>query len=330
MKVAFFSARDYDIAYFDGNRSPHQFTFIKEKLDPVTVFLAKGMDAVCIAATDLADNAVIAAINKLEIRFMMVRSSSLDKVDTNAADKAGIVIKYLPGYSPQAIAEHAVALLLALNRNVHLAYERIMKGNFSIEGLMGFNLRDKTVGIVGLGRIGQVFANIMKGFGCHIIVNDTKQNVNITHSDMQFVSLPKLLQSSDIISLHCSLNDTSGAILNTQTLQLIKPGTFLINTARGKLVDTKAVLEGLNNGILGAYGADVYAQEHHFFNQTFESVNDLNDPDLRALIQHPRVLLTARQAYFAREAMKQMTRTVIKELTYQESLSGSSTDRLMI
>ena len=330
MKVAFFSAHAYDIAYFEGNQSSHQFTFIKEKLDPVTARHAEGMDAICIAATDMADEAVMTELNKMGIRLIMVRASGLDNVDAHAADKAGVVLKYLPGYSPQAIAEHTAALLLALNRNIHLAHERVCKGDFSIEGLMGFNLCNKTVGIVGIGRIGYAFAGIMKGFGCHILVSDTKQHVNITHNDMQLVSLSDLLRKSDIISLHCSLNDTSKAIINAQALRLVKPGAFLINTARGKLVDTNAVLEALDKGFLGAYGADVYAHESSFFYQTFKSAAEVNDPVLQALIRHPRVLLTAHQAFFTREAMQQMTRTVINELTYHENLTSGSADRLMI
>jgi D-lactate dehydrogenase len=330
MKVAFFSARPYDIEYFEDKRSPHQFTFIMEKLDPVTVKLAGNHEAICISSLDIADEPVLNSLCDMKINFIIVRASGIDNVDMAAAYHNDITVKWLPGYSPRAIAEHAVTLLLTLNRKIHIASERIRNGNFSIDDLMGFNLYDKTVGIVGKGRIGNAFAEIMKGFGCHILVNDTKQNINIIHDGLQIVSLSELLQQSDIISLHCSLDDSSKAMINTQTLQLVKPGAVLINTARGKLVDTKAVLEALDKGPLGAYAADVYENESMFFHQAFKFLDEIPDPVLKTLIQHPRVLLTAHQAFFTREAMQQMARTVINELTYQESLTGGLSDRLMI
>lgn len=330
MKVAFFSARPYDIEYFEDKQSPHQFTFIMEKLDPVTVKLAENHEAICISSLDTADERVLHALCNMKINFIIVRASGIDNIDMAAAYHNDITVNWLPGYSPRAIAEHAVALLLTLNRKIHIASERIKNGNFSIDDLMGFNLYDKTVGIVGKGRIGNAFAEIMKGFGCHILVNDTKQNINIIHDGLQIVSLSELLQQSDIISLHCSLDDSSKAMINTQTLQLVKPGAVLINTARGKLVDTKAVLEALDNGLLSAYGADVYEHESDFFYETFKSLADVNDPVLRRLIQHPHMLLTAHQAFFTKEAMQQMARTVINELTYHESLTGGLSDRLII
>jgi len=329
MRVTFYSAHAYDIAYFEGNQSYHQFSFVKERLDLATARYAEGMDAICIASTDVADKAVITMLNKLRIGLIIVRSSGLDNIDTNAADNAGIALKCLPGYSPQAIAEHAAALLLTLNRNIHLARERVLKGDFSIEGLMGFNLYNKTVGIVGIGRVGYAFSRIMKGFGCRILGFDTKQNLS-AYDDIQLVSFVDLLQGSDIISLHCSLNDTSKSIINAQALELIKPGALLINVAQGKLVDTKAVLTALNKGTLGAYVTDVYEDESNFFYQTFQSIEKLTDPLLKMLIQHPNVLLTSHQAFFTKEAMQQMTCTIINELTYYESLTGGLADRLII
>lgn len=329
MRVTFYSTHAYDIAYFEGNQSYHQFSFVKERLGLATARYAEGMDAICIASTDVADKAVITMLNKLRIGLIIVRSSGLDNIDTNAADNAGIALKCLPGYSPQAIAEHAAALLLTLNRNIHLARERVLKGDFSIEGLMGFNLYNKTVGIVGVGRVGYAFSRIMKGFGCRILGFDTKQNLS-AYDDIQLVSFVDLLQGSDIISLHCSLNDTSKSIINAQALELIKPGALLINVAQGKLVDTKAVLTALNKGTLGAYVTDVYEDESNFFYQTFQSIEKLTDPLLKMLIQHPNVLLTSHQAFFTKEAMQQMTCTIINELTYYESLTGGLADRLII
>ncbi|TAN00958.1 MAG: 2-hydroxyacid dehydrogenase [Chitinophagaceae bacterium] len=330
MKVAFFSARSYDTAYFQNNTSPHQFTFIKEKLDAITVKFAESHDAICISAQDIADEPVLKELLSMELNFIVVRASGTDNVDMGMAFNNDITVKWLPGFSPRAIAEHAAALLLALNRKILIASERVKHADFSIEGLMGFNLYQKTVGIIGSGRVGSAFAEIMRGFGCQILINDTKKNINMLHNGIHVVNLSELLQQSDIISLHCSLNDTSEAIINTRTLQSVKPGTILINTARGKLVDTIAVLEALDKGLLGAYGTDVYEHENNFFYQTFESMDDVDDPVLKELIKHPSVLLTSHQAFFTKEAMRQMAQTVINDLTYQENLTGGLSDRLMI
>lgn len=331
MKVAFFNTRPYDIQYFGENPTPHQFTFIKERLNEVTIQLAKDHHAICISAQDIIDEAILQTLHALNIDFIIVRASGTDNVDMIAAYHHDVTVKSLPGYSPRAIAEHAVALLLALNRKIHIASERVRNGNFSIEGLMGFNLYGKTAGIVGIGRVGKAFAEIMRGFGCKVLAYDTDQKINhVVSNDVVLVSLPELLNKSDIISLHCSLNDSSEAIINTKALRLMKLGAVLINTARGKLVDTEALLDALDKGLLNAYGADVYERESTFFYETHKSLAEVNDRVLRTLIQHPQVLLTAHQAFFTKEAMQQMVRTLINELTYQESLTGGLSDKLMI
>lgn len=330
MRVAFYSTRFYDIEYFQPVQSSHHFTFIKEIFDATTVQLAKDHDAVCISASDLADKALIEELRLLKIGLIMVRSSTLDNVDTHAAHHANITIKFLPGYSPQAIAEFTAALLLGLNRKTHLAFEKTHTGNFSVKGLMGYNLHKKAVGIIGMGRIGQAFAGIMKGFDCRILANDLKKSAIPVPGNMQYVTLSYLLEHADIISLHCSLDEANTYMINKEALEKIKPGAILINTARGKLVDSKAILEALKKGSLGGYAADVYENESKIFYHTFNSVDEIDDPVLKELIQQPNVLLTAHQAYLTKEAMYQIARTTIHELTYYESLHDESASRLMI
>lgn len=331
MEVAFFSARPYEISYFEAARTHHKMRYITEKLNTDTVRLARNADVVCVSPIDDLNETTIASLHDIQIKLIMIRASGMDNVDTNAADKFGIEVKCLPGYAPRAIAEHAAALLLCLNRKIHLAFDRVSKGNFSIDGLMGFNLFNKSVGIIGMGRVGVAFAGIMKGFGCNILATDMNPSAQMTYKkDVQFVSFSDLLQKSDIISLHCTLDNASEHMINEKALEKIKPGAFLINTARGKLVDTKAVLHALDRGTLGAYGADVYEQESTFFYQTFRSLDEIDDPVLRSLVSHPHALITSHQAFLTQEAMRQMASTLIKELTYYEGLGSGLADRLMI
>lgn len=330
MKVAFFSTRPYDQEYFEGIRSPHDFTFITETLDRATAHRADKAEAVCLSTTDQADEAVIKILDSLGIRLIMVRASGLDNVDTEAAYKTGIAVRYLPGYSPRAIAEHAATLLLSLNRKIRLSHERMLSGDFTLDGLIGMNLYHKTVGIVGIGRVGQAFASIMKGFGCRILACDIDQNKDYTQNEMKLVSLRELLSGSEVVSLHCSLNDSNEEIINRQSLQQIKPGAVLINTARGRLVANEAILEALDNGLLSGYGADVYTGENPVFYRKFPSLEAAGDPLLTALLKHPRVLLTPHQAFFTREAMQQIARTVVNELTYFESMAKGMGNQLMI
>lgn len=330
MKVAFYSTCPYDIEYFQHTQSSHHFTFIKKILDESTMELAVGHDAICISPSDVVDRSIVKVLISLKIGLILVRSSSLDNIDTYATDYASITVKYLPGYSPQAVAEYAAALLISLNRKTHLAFQRMHTGNFSIEGLMGYNLNRKTIGIIGMGRIGFAFSNIMKGFGCYILANDLRKNIISPSEDVHYVALSHLLEQSDIISLHCTVNDTSKNIINEETLKKMKPGAVLINTSRGKLVDSQAVLKALKEGALGAYGADVYEHGNKIFNHTFKSAEEIDDPVLKELIQQPNVLLTFHQAFLTKEALQQVVRTVINELTYYEGLKDGSATHLMV
>ncbi|GAA4312461.1 NAD(P)-dependent oxidoreductase [Compostibacter hankyongensis] len=328
MKVVFFNAFSYDRSCFDCG-SGHEFIFVRERLDEVSAGKTAGSEAVCVSPDDILNDAVLKKLSAMQVKLVMVRSSGFDNVDFKAAAEYGLTVKWLPGYSPHAIAEHAAALLLALNRKVHLAFERVKKGDFSIEGLLGFNLYGKTAGIIGMGRIGCVLSEIMKGFGCTVLAHDAERKTVSGGPDVRYVSLRELLEQSDIISLHCSLNGSTDRMINEVTLRSVKTGTLLINTARGRLVDTRAVLEALKTGRLGGYGADVYEHENMLSHHPSQTLDEIGDPLLKELINTPGVLLTPHQAFLTRESMNQLSHTIINELTFYEGVHRG-TGRLII
>lgn len=321
MKVAFYSAEDYVQKAFEANESVHSFHFIRERLDEETANLAAGFDALCVSPHDHVNERTLKILVKQNIALIIVRSSGFDNVNFKVAEKYKIPVKWLPGFAPHAIAEHAVALLLTLNRKIHLTYEKIMQGDFMIRGQMGFNLQGKTIGVIGMGRIGFTFAKIMLGFGCKVIAFDESKKNDYIHPGIVYVSLKELLQQSHIISMHCNLNEANTRIINQDTLKDVRPGAVIVNTARGKLVDTKAILEALKKDKLGGYAADVYESEQDIFHKKFSSLNKIKDPLLKELIRNPKVLFTPHQAFYTREAMKQMVQTVVNELTYFEGLN---------
>lgn len=320
MQVAFFDTHAYDMPYYKDSPSGHRFTFIEAGLSLDTVPLARGHEAVCVSIYDRLEESVLEALAALDVKLAVVRSSGVELVDFEAAKKHKITVKWLPGYSPEAIAEHAVALILTLNRKIHLVWQRVCQGDFSIQWPAGFNLYRKTIGIIGMGRVGYAFARIMKGFGCRLLAHDVQEFENLAAEGIEYTSLEDLLKRSDIISLHATLNHSNACIINRNTLQLMKPGAILINTARGGLVDTTAVLTSLKNRQLDAYGADVYEKESGIFSHTFKSIEQAGDPLLKELTLQPNVLLTAHQAFFTKEALHQMARTIINELTFYEEL----------
>jgi D-lactate dehydrogenase len=237
----------------------------------------------------------------------------------------------LPGFAPHAIAVHALALLLALNRKIPQTLGRVSQGDFTTDGLMGFNLHEKTIGIIGLGRIGSTFARIMLGFGCRIIAFDPLKRTDSTIEDIMFLSLKELFKQSDIISLHCDQNELSSGIVSWKALKTVKPNLILINTARGKLVDTAAVLDALKEHKISGYGADVYENDEAVFLHKFGSIEKIKDPLLMSLIQQPGVIITPHIGYLTFDAMQQAARTIINELTYYESrCTNEPFDQLMI
>jgi D-lactate dehydrogenase len=253
-------------------------------------------------------------------KLIALRSAGYNHVDLNAAKDLGLIIVRVPAYSPYAVAEHAVGLILSLNRKIHRAYNRVREGNFSIDGLLGFDLHGKTVGVIGTGKIGIIFATIMKGFGCKIIAFDPYPN-DEAKQVLSYTTLADLFSMSDIISLHCPLTPDTHHIMNTETIRQCKPGVMIINTSRGALVDAQAAIEGLKNQYIGYLGLDVYEEEADLFFEDF-SEKVIQDDIFSRLLTFPNVLITGHQAFFTEEAIRNIAETTITNITAFESGHG--------
>lgn len=313
MKLALFNTKSYDRIYFNRYNTSHSLKFYDSPLNSESVELLSDYEGVCVFVNDQLDAAVIGQLAAKNIKIIALRCAGFNNVDLKAAQAHGIAVVRVPAYSPHAVAEHAVALLMALNRKTHKAYNRVREGNFSLERLTGFDLFGKTVGVVGTGKIGEAFAKIMKGFGCRVLAYDLNSNAELVAFGVEFVTLNDLYTASDIISLHCPLTPQTNHLINANTLQLMKPNAMLINTSRGGLIDTKAVINSLKSGRLGYLGIDVYEQEADlFFNDFSESI--IQDDVLMRLMSFPNVLITAHQGFFTEEALTQIAQTTFQNL----------------
>ncbi len=313
MRILFFSARSYDRRDFSAANARHQHTleFVDARLTPLTVALAHGYDAVCTFVNDVIDADIIAALRAGGTHLIALRCAGFNQVDLAAAAQAGMTVVRVPAYSPHAVAEHAVGLLLTLNRKFHRAYARVRDNNFLLDGLEGFDICGKTVGVVGTGRIGGVFAGIMLGFGCRVLAYDPAQpDAALTARGVQYVSFEQLLANADIVSLHCPLTPESHHLLNGHALSLMKRGAMLINTSRGGLLDTPAVIDALKSRQLGALGLDVYEQEGDLF---FEDLSNqvVDDDVFQRLLTFPNVVITGHQAFFTAEALAAIAETTL-------------------
>ncbi len=310
MKIAFFDAHEFEKKLFTqlGSKNNLNFSFFETRLSVKTIGLAYGHDAICVFTNDKVCREVLETIKEYGIGIVALRCAGFNNVDIKAAKELGISVVRVPEYSPYAIAEHSVALLQTLNRKIHRAHNRVREGNFRLDGLMGFDLYGKTVGVIGTGKIGQKFVNIMNGFGCKVIAYDKIEN-----EDINYVSLDKILKDSDIISLHIPLNKETHHIIDEKAISKMKEGVFLINTSRGGLVDSKALINGLKSGKIGAAGLDVYEEEEFYF---FEDHSDfiMQDDDLARLLSFPNVLITSHQGFFTREALNSIGETTVLNL----------------
>lgn len=314
MKVAFFSTKLYDKIYFEKYNTIHQITFFDVQLNAATAHLAKDHSAICVFVNDAITAAVIDILARLQIKLIALRCAGFNNVDVVAAHKQGIAVARVPAYSPHAVAEHALALILTLNRKTHKAFNRIREGNFLLDNLIGFNLFGKTVGIIGTGKIGQCFATIMLGLGCKVIAFDIVANKQMEAAGVQYLPLIDVLSKSDIISLHCPLTEISKHIINDTTLAFVKHGAMLINTSRGALIHTSSVIAALKSGKLGYLGIDVYEQEEKlFFNDLSEQLID--DELIIRLIGFPNVLITAHQGFLTQEALTEIAKTTLQNIT---------------
>lgn len=310
MKIAFFDSKPYDEEVFSGFSTDNlSMKFFETKLNEDTVTLAKGFDCICAFVNDTVNSNVIDALCDYGIKLIALRCAGYNNVDINYA-KNKISVVRVPAYSPYAVAEHTMALLLTAVRNTHKAYVRTKSFNFSLNGLVGFDLYGKTVGIIGTGKIGRVFSDICKGFGMKILAYDKYPNGDL---DIKYTSLENLFKESDIISLHCPLNDESYHLINKDNISLMKNGVILVNTSRGALVDSDALLEGIRSKKIGGACLDVYEEESELF---FEDNSNLiiNDDTLALLMTMPNVIVTSHQAFFTKEALSNIANTTIENI----------------
>lgn len=316
MKIAVFSTKTYEKEFLDkfNLQSKHELHYFEESLNENTTNLAEGFEGVCIFVSDKVDRNVIIRLAKLGVKLIDLRSAGFNNVDIATAVEHQIKVLRVPAYSPQAVAEHAVALILTLNRKTHKTYNRVREGNFSVENLMGFNLFGKTIGVIGTGKIGTAFCQIMIGFGCKIMAYDIYESDALKEKGVAYKTLVEVLEEADIVSLHCPLTSETSQIINATTLSKMKEGVMLINTSRGGLVKTTHVLEALKSGHLGYLGIDVYEQEENlFFKDLSETL--IQDDVIERLMGFHNVLITPHQGFFTKEAMDQIAMTTIKNFS---------------
>ena len=315
MKIAVFSAKKYDREFLSAaNGSRHELRFFEPHLSEETAGLAAGFEAVCVFVNDQVNAAVIAMLDSLGVRLIALRCAGYNNVDLAAAKKHGVTVVRVPAYSPYAVAEHTIALMLALNRKLHRAYNRVREGNFALDGLVGFDMHGKTVGVIGTGQIGTVVAQILTGFGCPTLAFDPFPNAACRSLGVRYVELNELLAQSDIITLHCPLTPENKHMINAAAIATMKTDVMLINTSRGALLDTIAVIEALKSGKIGYLGLDVYEEEEEIF---FEDRSGLilSDDVFARLLTFPNVIITGHQAFFTREALENIAATTMENIT---------------
>jgi D-lactate dehydrogenase len=324
MKVAFFSAKKYDRLSFQAVNAlhGHELIFLEASLNHQTAVLARGCGAVCAFVNDRLDAPALDVLAEMGVRVVALRSAGFNNVDLRRADELGVVVARVPEYSPYAVAEHAVGLILALDRKLPRAYARVRDGNFALDGLGGFDVHGRTIGIVGTGKIGGTFARIMSGFGCRLLAVDRRQNSDCLALGVEYVELPTLLAESDIISLHAPLTPETLHLIDKRAIQAMKRGVMIINTGRGGLVDTQAVIDALKTGQIGFLGLDVYEEEEALFFED-RSGQIIQDDVFVRLLSFPNVIVTAHQAFFTDEALGNIAATTLSNLTKFETGKGT-------
>ncbi len=316
MRVAVFSSKAYDRQSLGtvNKAYNHELSFLETQLNPRTASLAEGFPAVCIFVNDDASADTLQILAKNGTYLLALRSAGFNHVDLAVATELGMRVVRVPAYSPYAVAEHAVALILMLNRKLYRAYNRVRDDNFALDGLLGFDLHGCTVGVIGTGKIGLIFARIMQGFGCSLLGYDTYPNPQFEAlGNARYVDLPELFENSDIISLHCPLFPETRHLINAEAIAQMKPGVMLINTSRGALIDSRAAIEGIKAGQIGYLGIDVYEQEEGLF---FEDWSDsvIQDETFQILQSFPNVVITAHQGFFTREALQNIAETTLANI----------------
>jgi len=315
MKVAVFDTHRYDReALEEANQGRgHALSFFEPRLTRETAALASGFDVVCSFVNDVLDAEALSALLRGGVRLVALRSAGYNHVDLEAASRLGLPVVRVPAYSPHAVAEHAAALVLSLNRKIHRAYARVREWNFSLEGLVGFDLHDKAVGLVGTGNIGAVAARIFHGFGCRLLAHDLREDPELTALGTRYVTLDELYAEADIVSLHVPLTPETYHLIDAAALARMKRGVILINTGRGALIDSRALIDALKEGRVGGAGLDVYEEEEGIFFQDL-SARVLKDDVLARLLTFPNVLITSHQGFLTREALRAIAETTLDSI----------------
>ena len=316
MKVAVFSTKPYDRQFFDraNLKYAHELNYFDASLNAATASLAAGCDAVCVFVNDRLDIETLTILKRLGIVIVALRCAGYNNVDLDAAAELELTVVRVPAYSPYAVAEHTIALILTLNRQTHRAYNRVREGNFALNGLLGFDLHGRTVGIVGTGQIGRIVGKILHGFGCRILAYDPYPNPDFGDRLATYVDLSELLGQSDIVSLHCPLTAETQHLIDSEAIAAMKPGVMLVNTSRGGLIDTKAVIKGLKSKQIGYLALDVYERESEMF---FEDLSGeiIQDDVFERLLTFPNVIITGHQAFFTRDALDNIAQTTLNNIT---------------
>lgn len=321
MKVAVFSTKPYDREFLTqaNNALPksHELIFHETQLNAQSALLAQNCQAVCCFVNDHVDATVLQQLAELGVKLIALRCAGFNQVDLVAAKQLGLVVARVAEYSPHAVAEHALGLILMLNRNLHRAYHRVRENDYSLNGLLGFDLVNKTVGVVGTGKIGAVFARIMQGIGCRVIAFDPQPDASLAATGVTYVALNDLWPTADIISLHCPLNSNTHHLINADSIAQMKNGAMIINTGRGGLIDTRAAITGLKSKKIGHLGLDVYEEEGDLF---FEDNSNLllQDDVFARLLTFPNVVITGHQAFFTREALTAIADITLANISHFE------------
>jgi D-lactate dehydrogenase len=315
MRIAFFSTKQYDRQFFEAANSEneHILTYHEPRLIPETIPLAIGCEAICVFVNDVVNREVLQALADNGLQVVALRCAGFNNVDLEAAKDLGVSVVRVPAYSPYAVAEHTVGMMLTLNRKFHKAYNRVREGDFHLDGLLGFDFHGRTVGIVGTGKIGECVATILNGFGCRLLGYDVQPNDACVALGMEYMELDELFAESDIVTLHCPLTPETNHLVDAATLDRMKDGVMLINTSRGAIIDTRATIDALKTGKVGWLGIDVYEEEAELF---FEDLSDevIRDDIFARLMTFPNVLVTGHQAFFTSNALTQIAETTMSNI----------------
>lgn len=317
MKVAVFNTKAYDRKFIEAHNIDynHELSFFEVRLEAKTAILASGFPTICSFVNDRIDRPTIEQLKAGGTKLIALRCAGFNNVDLKAAKELGLTVVRVPAYSPYAVAEYTIALMMTLNRKIHRAYNRVREGNFAIEGLVGFDLRGKTVGVIGTGKIGTLVAEtLIKGFGCQVLAYDLYPKQELVAIGVRYINLDELASLCDIITLHCPLTPETHYLIDKKRIDLMKTGVMLVNTGRGKLIDTKAIIEGLKSKKIGYLALDVYEQEEDFF---FEDLSNeiIADDLLQRLITFPNTIVTSHQAFLTETALDNIAKTTLSNIT---------------